>query len=75
MLWLVSFAFSKEEDGKSEKIMFTCISHAVRYFPSFCMQLLFHMFSTLMLLEILLCMAIMQNNPLPYLYTQYYCTV
>ena len=59
MLWLVSFAFSKEEDdneheehGKSEKIMFTCILHPVIYFhPSFCMQLLFHMFSTLMSLE------------------------
>ena len=25
--------------------------------------------------EISLCMAIMQNNPLPSLYTQYYCTV
>ena len=52
----------------------------------FCMQLLFHMFSTLMSLrqielklkakiEISLCMAIMQKHPLPSLYTQYYRTV
>ena len=26
-------------------------------------------------IELSLCMAIMQNNPLPSLYTQYYCTV
>ena len=26
-------------------------------------------------IEIFLCMAIMQNHPLPSLYTQYYCTV
>ena len=57
MLWLVRFAFSKEdeeeeEDGQSVKIVFTCISHLLSYFhPLFCMQLLFHMFSTLMSLE------------------------
>ena len=55
------FAFSKEEeeyeeeeeeDGQSVKIVFSCISHLLRYFhPLFCMQLLFHMFSTLMSLE------------------------
>ena len=59
MLWLVRFAFSKEEEededeehGQSVKIVFTCISHLLRYFHLlFCMQLLFHMFSTLMSLE------------------------
>ena len=58
MLLLVSFAFSKEEEdedeehGQSVKIMFACISYFLRYFhPIFCMQLLFHMFSTLTSLE------------------------
>ena len=63
MLWLVRFAFSKEEDeeeeeeeeeehGQSVQIVFACISHLLRYFhPFFWMQLLFHMFSTLMSLE------------------------
>ena len=57
MLWLVRFAFSKEEDeeeedGQSVQIVFACISHLLRYFhPFFGMQLLFHMFSTLMSLE------------------------
>ena len=58
MLWLVRFAFSKEEEeeedehGQSVKIVFTRISHLLGYFhPFFCMQLLFHMFSTLMSLE------------------------
>ena len=74
----------KKKNGQSVKIVFTCISHLLRYFhPFFCMQLLFHMFSTLMSLEdrlkaeieISLCVAIMQNHPLPSLYTQYYRTV
>ena len=55
MLWLVSFAFSKEEEedeeehGQSVKIMFACINFHTScdiFIQFFCMQLLFHMFST-----------------------------
>ena len=62
MLWLVRFAFSKEEEeeeeeeeehGQSVKIVFTCKFHTSCdiFIHFFCMQLLFHMFSTLMSLE------------------------
>ena len=76
MLWFASFTFSKEEDGQ---IMFTCT-----YF------LLVVTFSRVLHLDVLrrqtelklkvkteisLHMAIMQNHPLPSLYTQYYRTV
>ena len=44
--------FKKKKMKKSTtNLMFTCISHPVRYSHPFCMQLLFHMFSTLMSLE------------------------
>ena len=86
MLWLVTFTFSKEEDeeeedGQFEKIMFTCISHLIMIF--FAYGYFFHLdvlrsqieLKLKVKTEISLCMAIMQNNPLPSLYTQYYRTV
>ena len=89
MLWLVSFAFSKqedeeEEDGKFEKIMFTCILDLMIFSSIFLHAVTFSHVLHLDVLksqklkvktEISLCMAIMQNNPLPSLYTQYYRTV
>ena len=95
MLWLVRFAFSKEEEedeeqqhGQSVKIVFTCISHLLRYFrPIFLHAVTFsHVLHLDVLrrqielklkakIEISLCMAIMQKHPLPSLYTQYYRTV
>ena len=83
MLWLVRFAFSKEEDEEEEHGQSVIHTSCDIFIHFFCMQLLFHMFSTLMPLEdrlevtieISLCMAIMQNHPLPSLYIQYYHTV
>ena len=92
MLWLVSFAFSKEEEaeeqhGQSVKIMFACISYLVIFSSNFLLIVTFPHVLHLDVLrrqielklkvktEISLCMAIMQNHPLPSLYTQYYRTV
>ena len=94
MLWLVRFAFSKEEDedeeeeqhGQSVKIVFTCISHpcdisnflhAVTFSHVLHLDVLRRQIELKLKakIEISLCMAIMQNHPLPSLYTQYYRTV
>ena len=99
MLWLVRFAFSKEEDeeeeeeeeehGQSVKIVFTCMYftppvifsstflHAVTFSHVLHLDVLRRQIELKLKakIEISLCMAIMQNHPLPSLYTQYYRTV
>ena len=78
----------EEEHGQSVKIVFTCIPHPLRYFPpiflhavTFSHVLHLDVFrrqielKLKVIIEISLCMAIMQNHPLPSLYTQYYRTV
>ena len=93
MLWLVRFAFSKEED-EDEETCTICENCVYLYFtpPVIFSSIFLHAvtFSHVLHLdalrrqielklkakiEISLCMAIMQNHPLPSLYTQYYCTV
>ena len=78
----------EEEHGQSVKIMFACIFIPPVIFSS--NFLLVVTFSHVLHLDVLrrqielklkvkteisLCMAIMQNHPLPSLYTQYYRTV
>ena len=100
MLWLVRFAFSKEEDeeeegeeeelGQSVKIVFTCIHTSCDIFIVFLHAVTFsHVLHLDVLrrqielklkvkIEISLCMAIMQNHPLPslYIYTVLpYCVI
>ena len=100
MLWLVRFAFSKEEDeeeeeeeeeehGQSVKIVFSYLYftppvifsstflHAVTFSHVLHLDVLRRQIELKLKakIEISLCMAIMQNHPLPSLYTQYYRTV
>ena len=91
MLWLVSFAFSKEEEdeeeehGQSVKIMFYLyFTPPVIFLSNFLLVVTFSHVLHLDVLRVLklkvkteisLCMAIMQNHPLPSLFTQYYHTV
>ena len=87
MLWLVSFAFSKEEegeeeDGQSVKIMLPVFRTLYDLFILFLQAVTFSGVLHLDIIrsqielkmkaktEISLCMAIMQNNSLPSLYTQ-----
>ena len=75
----------EEEHGQSVKIMFACISYLLS--SNFLLVVTFSHVLHLDVLrrqielklkvktEISLCMAIMQNHPLPSLYTQYYRTV
>ena len=73
------FKDAAEAADELVKVMFSCILYS--FHPIFYMQLLFHMFSTLMSQikvkpEIFLHMAIMLDRPhWQSLYTQYYCTV
>ena len=76
----------EEEHGQSVKIMFACISYLI-FSSNFLLVVTFSHVLHLDVLrrqielklkvktEISLCMAIMQNHPLPSLYTQYYGTV
>ena len=87
MLWLVSFAFSKEEDEEEENhvylyfgphmIFSSIFLHAVTFSHVLHLDVLKSQIGLKLKVktEISLCMAIMQNNPLPSLYTQYYRTV
>ena len=86
MLWLVSFTFSKEEEemGKSclpvfrtSYDIFIHFLHAVTFSHVLHLDVLKSQIGLKLKVktEISLCMAIMQNNPLPSLYTQYYRTV
>ena len=99
MLWLVRFAFSKEDEeeeeeeeeeehGQSVKIVFTLyftppvifssiFLHAVTFSHVLHLDVLRRQIELKLkvIIEISLCMAIMQNHPLPSLYTQYYRTV
>ena len=83
MLWLVSFTFSKEM-GKSclpvyrtSYDIFIHFLHAVTFSHVLHLDVLKSQIGLKLKVktEISLCMAIMQNNPLPSLYTQYYRTV
>ena len=78
MLWLVRFAFSKEDEEEEEsvKIVFLPVFHtSCDIVVTFSHVLHLDVLRRQIESEISLCMAIMQNHPLPSLYTQYYRTV